>query len=187
MKYISKGLVAPGSTERRLRIMRCGCEFMLTGDQAAIWLNGRLGFSQIDEDNSILMSALTHLKRMELVEIAQGDAGEYYALTGCIIVPAKAPHLGGILTHQEKTLLKWIQEAGMHLTMAELVFLSLKDMQPEPQWLGEENRQRLTETIYTQTTIQDNILEAQMEHAECRNKTVRCILSLLKKKRILLL
>ena len=119
--------------------------------------------------------------------MAPGQAGEYHALTGCIIVPAKAPRPGGTMTRQEKNLLKWIREAGMHLTIAELVFLSLHSLQPEPQWLGEENRQKLTEAIYTQTTIQDNILESQMEHAECRDEVVRCVLSSLKKKRILLL
>ena len=75
----------------------------------------------------------------------------------------------------------------MHLTMAELVFLREHGMELEAQWIGEENRQKLTEAIYTGETIFDNILEAQMEHAGCRDMVVRDVLSLLKKKRILLL
>ena len=44
-----------------------------------------------------------------------------------------------------------------------------------------------TETIYTQETIFDNILETQMEHAAVRDEVVSALLRLLKKKRILLL
>ena len=56
-----------------------------------------------------------------------------------------------------------------------------------PELLGEENSQALTETIYTQENIQDNILEAQMEHAFCRDRVVKAVLGLLKKRRVLVL
>ena len=58
---------------------------------------------------------------------------------------------------------------------------------PQINLLGDRNRQNLTETIYTQETIFDNILEAQMEHAAVRDEVVSALLRLLKKKRILLL
>lgn len=71
--------------------------------------------------------------------------------------------------------------------MAELTFLLEKRIAPSENWLGEENRQALTEAIYTQETIFDNVLEAQMEHAQSRDVAVGAVLSLLKKKRIILL
>ena len=50
---------------------------------------------------------------------------------------------------------------------------------PQINLLGDRNRQNLTETIYTQETIFDNILEAQMEHAAVRDEVVSALLRLL--------
>lgn len=86
-----------------------------------------------------------------------------------------------------KELLLWLTEAGLRLTTAELVFLTEHHVAPQINLLGDRNRQNLTETIYTQETIFDNILEAQMEHAAVRDEVVSALLRLLKKKRILLL
>ena len=58
---------------------------------------------------------------------------------------------------------------------------------PTDDLLGERNRQSLTDRIYTQETIFDNILEAQMEHAAARDEVVDALLRLLEKRRILLL
>ena len=41
MLYISKGMVVRGSSERALRLARCGCEYELSGDIASYWLAGR--------------------------------------------------------------------------------------------------------------------------------------------------
>ena len=62
-----------------------------------------------------------------------------------------------------------------------------KGIRPSSELLYSYNRQKLTETIYFQNNIQDNILEVQMEKAATRDETIKNILSLLKKKRILLL
>lgn len=188
MKYISKGVVVEKSTEAILNITRCGVNFQLTGEQAALWLNGRFGFAEADDGNPILHKALTHLLRQELVEPAEnGTVGEYRALTQCVIVPAKVSGCRGLLSKEERRLLKWIREAGLRLTMAELVFLTENGVAPEEHLLGEKNRQRLTEEIYTADTIFDNILESKMEHAKSRDAVVRTVLQLLRKKRILLL
>ena len=108
-------------------------------------------------------------------------------MTQCVLVPAKAGRLRVPLNALESQTLQWLREAGLRLTMAELVCLRERDIRPEPGLLGEENRQALTETIYTQETIFDNVLEAQMERAACREEMVRAVLGLLKKKRIVLL
>ena len=188
MKYISKGIVIEGSTEHILRLTRCGYDFQLTGEQAALWLNGRFGFAELEDENPILNKAIAQFQRQELVEIAEDEAcGEYWALTRCVIVPAKPKGICAPLSQREKQLLKWICEAGLRLSMAELVFLVEHGMLPESRWLGVENRQELTEAIYTQETIFDNILEAQMERAGKRDEVVGSVLALLKKKRILLL
>ena len=45
----------------------------------------------------------------------------------------------------------------------------------------------MTEVIYTADTIGDDLLEHQMESAECRDEVLAALLKLLVKKKILLL
>ena len=183
MKYISKGLVVEGSTEHILKIQRGGYEFQLTGDRARLWLNGRFGVADADGTNPRYVK-----ERVGLTEpVGEEPEGVYRAMTQCVLVPAKAGRLRVPLNALESQTLQWLREAGLRLTMAELVCLRERDIRPEPGLLGEENRQALTETIYTQETIFDNVLEAQMERAACREEMVRAVLGLLKKKRIVLL
>jgi len=188
MKYISKGMVIKASTEDLLFVTHCGVDFQLTGEQAALWLNGRFGFAKIRE-NVLEKKALHQLARQGLVEIADGDESvfEYRALTQCVLVPAKPQGIRALLSAREKELLLWLTDAGLRLTTAELVFLAERRIAPTAYLLGNRNRQALTETIYTHETIFDNILESQMEHAAVRDEVVSALLRLLKKKRVLLL
>lgn len=186
MKYVSVGTVVVPSTEHILKVSHFGLEFTLTGDQAKLWLDGRYGFA--NSENSIEHKTVSQLKRMGLVVIANPyGAGEYRALTQCLIVPAerKEPYLG--LSPEEKEMLVWLREAGLRMTIAELIFLKDRGIKPSMDLLGKENRQRLVETIYTRDTIFDNLLENQMELSKVNTGTVRLLLALLKKKRIILL
>ena len=88
---------------------------------------------------------------------------------------------------QEKTVLRWLREAGLVLSVAELTFLMDRNIELQDALLGSDNAQTLVETIYTKETICDNILENQMEVAASQRDTVRIVLSLLKKQRIVLL
>lgn len=188
MNYISKGLVVEGSTEHILKIRRGGYEFQLTGDRARLWINGRFGVADADGTNPRYVKELLHLKRVGLTEpVGEEPEDVYRALTQCVLVPAKTGRLRVPLNALESQTLQWLRQAGLRLTMAELVCLQEHGIKPEPQLLGEENRQALTEAIYTQENIFDNVLEAQMEHASCREEMVRAVLGLLKKKRIVLL
>lgn len=183
MKYISKGCVVLGSTEHILRVARFGREFRLTGVKAALWLNGRGRFDSIDETNNIYRREMKQLFRMGLIEPA-GD-GEYLTLTRCIIVPTVKER--ALLSRDEKFMLTWLRGAGLHLTMAELVFLYEHRIAPSNELLGEGNAPALAERIYTQETIQDNELEKLMERAECRDAAVKAVKSLLRKKLAVLL
>lgn len=188
MKYMSKGYVIDGSTELILKIRRGNDEFQLTGARAGLWINGRYGVAEADGTNALYVKELVHLKRIGLVQpVGEEPEGVFRALTQCIPVPAKAGKLRLPLSPLENQTLQWLRGAGLRLTIAELVFLREHDINLEPELLGEENRQALTETIYTRENIFDNVLEAQMEHAFCRDEMVRAVLGLLKKKRIVLL
>lgn len=188
MRYLAKGIVQKQSTEHILRINHFGSEFVLTGLRARLWLDARLNIAETDGKDFAEEKKLRQLLKMELVEEVGPDAvDEYRALTHCVIVPAQHRGLSLPLAPVENNLLHWITGAGLRLTMAELVYLEEHKITPEAGWLGEENRQKLTEMIYTTDTIFDNILETQMEAAACRDRTVQAILALLRKKRILLL
>lgn len=188
MRYLAKGVVARQSTEHILRIHHFGNEFVLTGLAAGLWLDARFHVAQTEQDNFNEEKEIRRLIKMDLVEAVEPDeTGIYRALTKCILVPTETHGLPCRLTREERDLLRWITGAGLRLTMAELVYLTEHDMRPEQQWLGEENRQSLTEAIYTTQTIFDGTLETLMETASSRERTVKTILSLLRKKRVLLL
>lgn len=188
MRYLAKGTAQELPTEHILHINHFGDEFRLTGLQAKIWLEARLHIAETDGKDFDEEKELRRLQKMDLVEeVGQDTVDEYRALSRCIIVPAQFRRISLPLAVDEKSMLRWITGAGLRLTMAELVYLTEHKMQPEDGWLGETNRQKLTEAIYTTDTIFDNILETQMETAACRDQVVQTVLSLLRKKRILVL
>ena len=188
-KYISKGMVIRESTEDLLYVTRCGHDFQLTKAQAALWLNARFGFDTVNEEDPIARVAFQQLRRQELVELAENKTrvGEYRALTQCVVVPAQVRGFMAPLNMRERQTLKWISRAGLRLSTAELVFLNENKVRPDNSLLGYENRQTLTELLYTKETIFDNILEARMEQAEAMAQTIKTLLALLKKKRVILL
>lgn len=86
-----------------------------------------------------------------------------------------------------KEILQWLKNAGVRLTVAELVYLIENGIKPTQDLLYTDNRQILIERIYTVDTIADNLLETRMEAAECRDAVVQSLLRLLKKKLVLVL
>lgn len=186
MKYISIGAVMTEGTEHRLTVCRGMNKFTLTGEHASIWLNGRLGFANTKKATED--TALEYLVRIGLAIKSSGYAiAEYWTLTQCTIVPAdrKFPFL--CLSDTEKTVLRWLRDVGLVLSMAELVYLIDRNVPLKAKYFGSNNAQNLVEQIYTRDTIFDNILENQMERAAMREKTVNAVLSLLRKKRIVFL
>lgn len=186
MKYISLGVVQGGSTEYIVKVSHCGFDYSLTQELASLWLDGRFGFAHAE--NPIELRALSQLYRMGLVMTAdESESGEYRALTQCRVVPVNSRNpYAGLMGH-EKTIMRWLCEAGLLLTTAELVYLMDRKVDPEPALLGQEHKQALVERIYTTDTIFDNVLENQMAQATSRDRTVKAVLSLLKKRRVVLL
>lgn len=186
MKYISVGAVMTEGTEYILDVCRGGNSFRLTGELATLWLSGRLAFATATTPAAL--QALDQLLKMGLVIKTDGSlAEEYRTLTQCTLVPAdrKLPYWG--LSGLERTVLQWLREAGLVLSMAELTYLIDRDVPLQASLLGSENAQNLVERIYTRDTIYDNILENQMERAGARERTVTAVMKLLRKKRIVLL
>lgn len=183
MIYLSKGAVCKGSTEERLRIAHCGNESILVKSEAVLWLNGQFGFAETS-DHGILK----HLERMGLVECEQENSAlsRYRLLTRCVCCPAKN-NSGLFSSALEKELLVWLTKAGLRLSVAELIFLTEKQIKPAENLLYESNRQALVEAIYTPNNIIDNLLELQMEKSASRDLVVNALLGLLRKKKLVIL
>lgn len=186
MKYISIGAVMTEGTEHILDVTHGGNKFRLTGAKAALWLNGRSKFASVGRPNDL--TAFEQLFKMGLVVKCDGSgAEEYRALTKCTLVPAERKHPYFALRGMEKTALQWLRSAGLVLSMAELTYLMDRNVPMEERLLGGGNTQALVERIYTKDTIFNNILENQMERASARDSVVKAVLSLLRKKRLVLL
>ena len=127
------------------------------------------------------------MSKAGFAEIQQEDtpAARYYALTSCVLCPTRRLSVG--LSAGEKELFCWLKKAGLRMTVAELVYLRSREIRPTRKLLRARNRQALVEQIYNPHNIADNLLEQQMESADCRDEVVTDLLSLLEKKRLVLL
>lgn len=184
MIYISKG-TSKSSLRNPLKVTRCGKTVQISGLQAELWRKGRYEFASAQTKAEEL--ALTSLSRAGLAEIQQENTAtfRYYALTSCVLSPTWRLSFG--LTDGESELLCWLKKAGLRMTVAELVYLRSRDIHPTRKLLRARNRQALVEKIYNPHNIADNLLEQQMESAGCRDEVVADLLSLLRKKRLVLL
>lgn len=187
MIYLSKGVVQTSRGNVSLCIEYCGQEYPLSGVQAELWRRGQFDFAAAEAGKET--NALEDLERLGIVETEQEDtaAARFRVLTRCICCPAVFRKPEPPMPTLEKAILTWLRKAGLRLTVAELVCLTEHGIKPEKQLLGEENRQALVETIYTQDNIQDGLLELQMEQAAWRDAVVDALLQLLRKKKLLLL
>ncbi len=186
MIYLSKGIVKQGSTEQLLFVLRGGQEYELTGMEAAVWLNGRFAIAQTQEPKALY--ALERLRKIGLAEVeANNDAiSRYQIATRCVFCLAdRRPSLP--YSTIDAFFLMWMRNAGLRLTVAELIYLYVNNIQVSPELCSEHNRQALVERIYTADTIADNILENKMAHEPVRDEAVKSLMRLLKKKRIVVL
>ena len=173
MIYLSKGIVQKGSTEQLLFVLYGGQKFELTGNAATAWLNGRFSFAEALGRNEPPVAYLQKLSR-------------YRIASRCIFCPADTTK-ASVLRAMDKEILQWLKNAGVRLTVAELVYLIENGIKPTQDLLYTDNRQKLIERIYTVDTIADNLLENQMETAKCRDAVVQSLMRLLKKKLVLVL
>lgn len=180
MIYLSKGIVQKGSTEQLLFVLYGGQKFELTGNAAAAWLNGRFKFAEALGRNE---APAAYLQKLGLVETEADNDGlsRYRIASRCIFCPADTTG-SSVLRAMDKEILQWLKNAGVRLTVAELVYLIENGINPTQDLLYTDNRQRLIERIYTVGTIADNLLENQMETAKCRDAVVQSLMRLLKKK-----
>ncbi len=188
MIYLSKGVVQPKSSIENLWLERGGKQFQLQGAEAAVWLKGRFGFMVVQsEAEGQVVQRLANKGLIEMEEKVD-SISKYRILTRCVCCPVRQRrHMSSRLNEQERQIDIWLQKAGIRLSVAELVFLQEHQITADSGMFGISNRHKLIETIYTKDNIQDNLLEHQMEKAECRDEVVEALMQLLKKKKILIM
>lgn len=186
MIYLSKGAVLKESGTDDRYVTLCGMDYALTGIGARLWVAGRFQVNETGDEREL--RHLAKLQELGLVELSEGnDPGAYYALlTRCIICPTKTKRMRQPLSLSEAKLWKWISEAGLRLTIGELVKLFESGINPISKYLGAANAQNLTLELYRDDLLFDTTLELKMENSSSRDIVVNAIMGLLRKKRILL-
>lgn len=178
MLYISKGIVQTKHADQ-VYINHGGKIFRLTGAIAHLWIKGH------KKPNNTKCEGL--LQALISLDLAESADELYWLLTRCIICPAKVKLRDIFLNRQDRHILFWIRNAGMRLTVSELIWLMENNIPHLPMLCGVQNRQALTETIYNEITIMDEALDYEMSTATAKQTTVDTILRLLEKGKLVLL
>ncbi len=187
MLYISKGMVLDQPKEQILEVSHCGVKHMLTGIGAQLWLDGRFGIEETNDERKI--RHLCELQRLGLVETSEevGSLAMYRLLTRCIICPAKSKTIRSLLSPMEKRMWKWISKAGLRLTIGELVKLVTDGVMPSPNLLGKDQAQDLTLRIYAGDLTFETTPDLQMETSPKRDAVASAVLGLLRKRRLIMI
>ena len=187
MIYLSKGIIPWKPNDDGISVSHCGVLHKLSGGQAKLWIAGQ--HSPVNTQNTEQEVSIRILSELGIVECCDSsdNAAVFRLLTNCSLCPVRVNKPFAMLNRIERRIWRWITQAGLHLTMAELTMLSERGVKPSSKLLGEENRQALTEEIYNANTIFDGILETMMEKSPARDKAERAILGLLCKKQIYLI
>ena len=185
MLYLSKGSALPSKQGGLLQVSRCGKIYALGTQLGALWRGGRLTPQSVPAGQE---RAVARLEASGLVSTTEeaGALGAYRLVISCVLCPSYKAALRLPLCGRDRRVWDWITQAGLRLTASELVRLEERQILPMAELLGEDGRQLLTETIYTEDNIADGILETQMEHSTARDDTVSSILKLLQSRRLLL-
>lgn len=182
MIYLSKGAACKDPVTQCPAVCYAGKVFPLIMEEKKIWDNGRFGFIETKEQNDI--ETVNRLEELGIVETEQENTAisRYRLLTRCFFCPVKKDVNMRRMSADENKLYTWLRYAGFRLTVAELIFLEDRRVEPTDDLLREQNRQALVERIYTVDTIADRILEGQMETARCRDKVTENLMGLLRKR-----
>lgn len=184
MIYLSRGMAVKPETEEPFRISRWGKIYALGPNMAGLWQKGTTAPAKASHREEASVRKLEEMGLVVTTEEA-GNLASFRLLLDCVLCPSgKHPPL---LFGRDRRVWTWLTQAGLRLTVSELIRLEEQNVAPAPELLGTHGRQALTEEIYCNTNIFDGILETEMEHSPARDVTVGSILRLVRSRRLLLI
>jgi len=186
MIYLSKGILLPCSTKNKTIIIHCGKYFELTDAAAKLWLEGQYQINRLQTGQEKALQTLLGNGLAETADEADEKA-VYRILTNCVVCSKPRRDLLSGLSGTEKILMTWISSAGIKLTVAELVYLTEQKIVPTVDLLGETGIRQLIWTLYANQPAIDCILETLMETSPACDETINGILSLLRKKKLVII
>ena len=185
--YISKGVLLKKLPHKQLLIYHYRDKHRLNEKQSILWLNGTRNFCQtttLEEERTVY-----ELVAFGIAEISQetNSWGKYYLLRKCLIgvLPKRRRFMG--LTKQEKKIMKWLDNAGFRLGIAELIFLVEQNIEPTEELFGWENAGKLRLLLNGSLITIGDTMGTKALIAYCRDDVIACVISLVRKKRICLI
>lgn len=185
MLFLSRGVLLKCFQNGNIEIARDNEKVIVKGRDALLWQRGKIGFSTVRVEKELVGLSYLVKEGLAVSDEDEGSLGRYQILSKCNLKLNRKLLLSNHkLEEKEKEILCWLKEAGIYLSLAELIQLREKELHPEKQWLGSSNRQRLIMQIYSQGMLKENVLIEQMEASEYRDETVDIVMSLYLKKKI---
>ena len=178
MTYLSKGLPVP-EQDGTVRVSHCGRIFALGPEMAALWESARWAPQLVPRQKARFIERLEQ-SGLAVTTQEEGGLALYRLFSGSIICPQDEGDGQTSVAEGDGRIWQWIQYAGLRLTASELVRLEEQGTEPTPDLLGEEGRQDLTEKLYSPRTIQEGVLEREMEYSPARDGLVAALLRLLR-------
>ena len=178
MMYLSKGLPVP-EKDGTVRVSHCGRIFALGPEMAALWESARWAPQLVPRQKARFIERLEQ-SGLAVTTQEEGGLALYRLFSGSIICPQDEGDGQASVAEGDGRIWQWIQYAGLRLTASELVRLEEQGTEPTPDLLGEEGRQDLTEKLYSPRTIQEGVLEREMEYSPARDGLVAALLRLLR-------
>ena len=177
MMYLSKGLPV-AEKDGMARVSHCGKIFALGPEMAGLWEAARLTPKPVPHQKTRFVERLEQ-SGLAVTTREEGLLGLYRLFSRSIVCPVTERDGQPSKRGDNSRIWCWIRFAGMRLSASELVRLVEQGIEPTPELLGEDGRQELTEKIYSADTIQDGVLEDEMEHSPARDGLVAELLRLL--------
>ncbi len=188
MMYLSKGIVCKRKSKEGVYIRHFGQPIVLSGAEAIMWKNGKLGYAYASTQAEIYLVKSLVKKGVAVSEDRCSEFEKYHALCRCTIC-ANPKLIFSIkpFNKTEKRILTWLRKAGTNLSLPELVCLEDKGIEPKPNLLYRENSTALLKNIYTCYVSIAGELESRMKYSIARKRTVDAVLELLRRKRIVIM
>lgn len=187
MIYLSKGILCRYIHEHHIVVRQIDTPKELFGLDARLWMNGRYGFritQSREEETAVKVLAE---RWYVCCEQDNNPCSQYRILTRCLLYPSRRKMRLPLINRTERKIYRWIKKAGLNLSIAELICLEEKGIEPKREMLYKKNAQKLHDVIYPGSITYAYSLENRMKNSLMRKQTVEAVVGLIQKQRLIVL